>query len=281
MRRVRARKPRGVHHTSGFDLVGRKWLLLGFLIAAFVIGWQFAHEQPSFEALPLDAAKAAASLPENHNDRPAWPASSDLAFGPRRHVFPYSVIPGGISSPEELRQVAAHDPVVSQHFQGFNFEQAHLVRLSEKQSMYVSYRIGDKVYWTRRKVSLYPGETLISDGNIQARTRCGNRVALAPLNGGSPLEPTLAELEAPPIPFDPGLSPPPLPSPAMPKLLEAAVPRQKASPFWFIPPIYVPPGSSRSSPVPLAVTPEPGSLILISSGLAGIYWRIRKTKRNL
>jgi len=30
--------------------------------------------------------------------------------------------------------------------------------------MYVAYRKGDKVYWTRKKVALHPGETLISDG---------------------------------------------------------------------------------------------------------------------
>jgi hypothetical protein len=269
-----------VHHSRGFDPGGRKWLLLGFLTAACVVGWQFAHQQPSIEALPLDWTKTPALLPENHGDHSAWPASSDVAFGSRRHVFPYSVIPGGISSPEELREVAAHDPVVSQHFQGFDFERAHLVRLSEKQTRYVSYRIGDKVYWTRRKVSLYPGETLISDGNIEARTRCGNRVALAPLNGGSPLEPALAELEAPPMRLDPGLSPPPLPVAAMPKLVEAAIPRQKSSPFWLIPPVYIPPGgSSNSSPAPLAVTPEPGSVILISSGLAGICWRMRKKRK--
>jgi len=33
--------------------------------------------------------------------------------------------------------------------------------------MYVAYRKGDKVYWTRKKVALHPGETLISDGKLQ------------------------------------------------------------------------------------------------------------------
>lgn len=281
LRRLKARKAGSVQHSRRSDLVRRKWLILGFLTAACVISWQLARQQPTFELRPLVSATAAAQLPESQGDSIAWPRMPDSPFGTKRRVFAYSVIPGGISTPEELRQVAAKDPVVSRHFQGFNFDRAHLVRLAQKQSIYVSYRIGDRVYWTRGKVTLYPGETLISDGSMEARTRCGNRIALAPLNGGSPLEPPLEELEAPPIRLDPDLSPPPLPSPAAAKLAEVPLAAQKAGHFfWFIPPVYVPPGSSGSSREPLAVTPEPGSLVLISSGLAGICWRIRKAKKN-
>jgi hypothetical protein len=35
--------------------------------------------------------------------------------------------PGGGGSGEELRQIAEHDPVVEQHFQGFGYSHAHLV----------------------------------------------------------------------------------------------------------------------------------------------------------
>jgi exosortase/archaeosortase family protein len=65
-----------------------------------------------------------------------------------------------------LRQISDHDPVVGQQFQGFDYANAHLVPVSEKQLIYVAFRKGDKVYWTRKKVALHPGETLISDGKI-------------------------------------------------------------------------------------------------------------------
>ena len=31
---------------------------------------------------------------------------------------------------------------------------------------------------------------------------------------------------------------------------------------------------------PLAVTPEPGTLLLFSSGLAGVFWKLRKSGRK-
>ena len=43
---------------------------------------------------------------------------------------------------DDLREIAEHDPVVAQHFQGFDYEHAHLVTVSEKQLMYVAYRTG-------------------------------------------------------------------------------------------------------------------------------------------
>jgi hypothetical protein len=172
------------------------------------------------------------------------------------------------------------DPVVSRHFQGFDYPRAHLVKLSAEQAMYVSYRIGDRVYWTRRKISLHTGETLITDGTIVARTRCGNRVAAVPLDKGSPLEPSPEDLEGAiplrdPVPTFPALvtlnSPPAKLPPAVPSAA-------KHGGWWFIPPpIYVPSGSSGG---PLAVTPEPGSILLISSGLAAVYWRSRKARRK-
>jgi hypothetical protein len=173
-----------------------------------------------------------------------------------------------------------YDPVVSRHFRGFDYQRAHLVRVSAEKAMFVSYRIGDRVYWTRRKVSLHPGETLITDGTIVARTRCGNRLAEIPLEPGSPLEPLPDELEGA-IPLrDPVPTPPTLATLNSPsdKLPPAATPATTHRGWWFIPPpVYVPGDPSGG---PLAVTPEPGSVLLISSGLAAVYWRSRKARRK-
>ena len=90
-----------------------------------------------------------------------------------------------------------HDPVVAKQFAGFDFQRAHLVQVSGTQAMHVAYRMGQKVYWTRKKVKLHPGETLISDGKIVARARCGNRIAMVPLGPPALTEPADADLNQP------------------------------------------------------------------------------------
>jgi len=199
----------------------------------------------------------------------------------------YSVIPGGVASAEELRQAMEHDPVAAQQFAGFDFERAHLVQVSEQQSMHVAYRMGDKVYWTRKKVALHKGETLISDGKIAARTRCGNRIAVAPLGPPALAEPAEADLDQPLFSNDMvthEVDPQtetyaaviPMAAPVEGNALQPT--KRKAIPF-FILPFFGLPGGGSSHP-PLAVTPEPATLLLFSSGLAGVYWKSRKARRK-
>jgi hypothetical protein len=97
-----------------------------------------------------------------------------------RPVYPYSVVSGGVKSASELKWMAQHDRVVASHYAGFDYDHARIVRLLLTRTAYVSYRIGDKVYFTRHRVTLKQGETLITDGKMTARTRCGNRVEEAP-----------------------------------------------------------------------------------------------------
>ena len=115
----------------------------------------------------------------------------------RRLVYPYSIVPGGVTSPDELREAAAHDSVVASHYSGFNYRRAHLVEVKQAQKVYLSYRLRNKVYWTVRQAILHPGEKLLTDGNLTARTRCGNQVSVLPQALTSPEEPTLAELDRP------------------------------------------------------------------------------------
>jgi len=98
----------------------------------------------------------------------------------RRPIYPYSVISGGVRSGHELKAAAEQDPVVALHYAGFDYAHARLVQLLTERSVYLSYRIGKRVYWTRRRVKLHKGETLLTDGKMTARTRCANRVEEAP-----------------------------------------------------------------------------------------------------
>ena len=117
-----------------------------------------------------------------------------------RPVYPYSVVPGGVRDVAELRWAAAHDPVVRAHYAGFNYDNGRVVRLVLARTAYVSYRIGNKIYWTRHRVKLKKGETVITDGKIIARTRCANRVEEVPQQAASEMEPPALKFDQPGLP---------------------------------------------------------------------------------
>jgi len=116
---------------------------------------------------------------------------------PGRLIYPYSVIPGGVRSPEELKAVSERDPAVHEHYSRFDFRKARVVTVRESRLVYLSYRVGDKIYWTTKRVSLHNGEQLITDGTITARARCGNRVASLPQKYGFAREPSAAMFDQP------------------------------------------------------------------------------------
>ncbi|MGH9501269.1 MAG: PEP-CTERM sorting domain-containing protein [Terriglobales bacterium] len=217
---------------------------------------------------------------------PEFPNQEYPAFTgtqPSRPTYLYSVIPGGIANQKELRRAMERDPVVAREFAGFNFQTAHLVQVSGKKLMHVAYRMGDKVYWTRKKVELHPGEMLISDGKIVARTRCGNRVAMAALGPPAFVEPLEADFNQPLFSNDmvtQEVDPKPEAYAAvLPDAAETLQPakRKRIAPFFILPVFGLPGGSSHT---PLAVAPEPGTMLLLSSGLAGVFWKVRKSRRK-
>ena len=258
--------------------------------ATAAVTWQFARQQP--------VATLAYTTPQsnrpalNSEAPPEYPRETYSSFvAPRqgRPSYLYSVIPGGIASADELRQSMQDDPVVAREFEGFDFQRAHLVKVSENQLMHVAYRMGDKVYWTRKKVALHSGETLISDGKIVARTRCGNRIAMAPLGPPSIVEPMEADFsqplfsndmvtrEAEPQP-EPYAAVIPTATPVEAKAMQPTG-GKRSLPFFLLPAFGVP-AMGGGSHTPLAVAPEPGTMLLCSSGLLGVYWKSRKSRRK-
>lgn len=230
----------------------------------------------------------------------------------KRGVYPYSVVPGGVEDPDDLQRATQHDFVVWQHYARFQYEHARLVRATEAREVYLSYRLRDRIFWTRKKVRLHVGELLLTDGKITARARCGNQVSETPKPEVSEEEPAedvldkpVAELMPPPLPIRSSLLPPSLTgadpvSPQGPQLFTGGFV------FPYVPyGVPIPPGLCESAAqekfeeshgitdneknekpcVPHRhkppVVPEPSTLVLISSGLAAVYWRYRKTGRAL
>ena len=215
-------------------------------------------------------------------------------------VYPYSVIPGGVQTPEDLRQVSDHDRIVGGHYAGFDFRNARIVELDQPKLVYLSYRMGDRVFWTTKRINLHKGEKLITDGRMTARTRCANQVSESPQPAVSPAEPPAAKFEEPfegtagqiPFPGDNSLGSGrelsgfgAVPPPGLQSLNSAPFPGGGLPPV-FPPPIPskgCPPGEIPGGPnkpchhrPPPPPVPDPATILLVSSGLAGIYWGRRK-----
>lgn len=208
----------------------------------------------------------------------------------QRSLYPYSVIAGGVVSAAELTKAIANDPVVAQHYSGFSAVGAHVVNLRQKSSFYVSYRIGEDVFWTKRVIILHKGELLLSDGRYSARARCGNRLSETPQLPVSQQEPMLdafekAQPEPPSLPYI--ANPPPTffrPSPLLMPIENRFLPR--VEPFVpYMPtvgwqpdvPVVSPPQNPLSPPVqpaPPTITAESGTATLLIVGGFGL-WALR------
>lgn len=213
-----------------------------------------------------------------------------------RPNYPYSIIPGGAYSPAELRIVNEKDPLVRDHYADFNIRNARLVVLTEDRSEYVSFKLHQRIYWTRNKLRIPKGEILLTDGYNYARTRCGNRLSNKPQANTTALQPPdrllslppfrpelLAEIpaaEAPPMGELAQLFPnlphtmPPL-APVLPAGTESALPLEESwppapafSPIIPMAPGYLPPSQTPAqnvtgipptltTPVTTAIAPVP------------------------
>jgi hypothetical protein len=227
-----------------------------------------------------------------------------------RPLYPYSVIPGGLENAQELRRAVTGDSAVAQHYADFDLAKARIVSLDRSREAYVSYRIGNQIYWTNHKLTLAAGESLVTDGKQEARARCGNRISDVPQTPVSPIEPAeknfdnalpLVAMSLPPYdpPFDVPLEPPaPPPGSAS---SPPSLPFDPGGGFPpFDPPIIggggggsgggggggtpsIPPGSGGGSTpgTPVVATPEPSSALLLGVGLVAVLSSLFFSKRAL
>jgi hypothetical protein len=210
-----------------------------------------------------------------------------------RKVYPYSIVPGGAENLDEAKR-AMSDPAVKANYAGIDFTKLRQLTLKKNLSGYVSYRWGDKIYWTSKMLTLRPGETVFTDGVNLVRGRCLNcysPYAMLPIRPDEPTEKVLdTPVEIPVISYSfpripvlaPELPPPPeelTPSVPIFPPTSPATPGKSGGGIWFplvpiIPPIHRHPGLPPSGPLPpvpppvvVVVTPEPDFRWL----LAGLF----------
>lgn len=277
-------------------------MLVG-LVACVVCAWQFGDRvvgllDPMPRMSTADLPRPAASAPTVREAQ---------TLPQRRPVYPYSVISGGVDSADELRIAMRFDPVVAAHYADFDLFRTRVERVTASRAVYVSFRSGDRVAWTTRRLTLKPGETILTDGRNSARTRCGNRIADVPPATDAAEEPEPEVLDTPlppaPLPLDllagfdtlVGLGEIPVPRengdivtpPALPPLL-APPDLPEPSVLQFPPLFWTPPGlilgpipddqQPPSNPEPAPI-PEPGTLLLLSPALAVFAW-VRRSRRR-
>lgn len=111
------------------------------------------------------------------DQRSPVPSACEEANGGRRVVYSLSVVPGGLCSDAEAITAAERDSVVRNHYSGIQLHNLRLAKAPGSLSGYLSYRRGDKVYWTKTARTIPEGEALLVSGQEKLRARCGNRIS--------------------------------------------------------------------------------------------------------
>jgi hypothetical protein len=260
-----------------FSQLSSLLLLVGvFPLLLFTYKWLRPRTSPP-PAMPAPLPSMARSNEELRISGELW----------SRPLLPYSVIPGGVANAQELRTALMNDPVVARHYSGFDLAETRLAHLDRDEAVYVSYRLGGQIYWTSRRLTLLKGEAILTDGEHQARMRCGNRISATPEKPVSPRQPELAG-------YVPDLADGPLPdlvppaNTATPEIVELSPFGATQSPTgWFFIPPFVPTSGTPGTPLtpgtpgspPLVPTPEPGTLFLLISGISVLAYARKKLTR--
>jgi hypothetical protein len=238
----------------------------------------------------VSCERRVARTPENAEVSVFHPDRDRLTQVP--HVYPYSLIPGGVDGTEEFQAYRAVDMVLATHYRGIG---SHLATttLSRERWLYASYRVSDNIYWTKNRIPVHRGEAVLTDGSNLVRARCGNRLSELPQQPVRRFEPptVAADLFQPGLPFVPEALPdiPPTPpmGPRLPGLgLSPASPPTVAPPVISTvslpstpvgPSIWLPPSTSPAS----ILVPEGHTSVLMLSGLLAVaaVARLAKSKR--
>ena len=125
------------------------------------------------------------------------PAEERADAGRERPQFRHSIVMGGVYDRDDVERAVRTDATVDAPYRDIDVQKLEPHVLSAPRQAYVSYRIGHRVFWTRKPVTIQAGETVLSDGSSAIRARCGNRISDLPMEPTSGVEPAEGELDEP------------------------------------------------------------------------------------
>jgi hypothetical protein len=165
-------------HTTRFRLERRATRFIGLtvLLVGVISAFLIVLSLPEAPSTPALLHVVAAEPDVTGRVEPTAATGAVGALDPRP-VYRHSVVPGGVHSATDVDRVIRLDPVVRAHYNGLDVSSLRVVTVTEPRMAYVSYRVGDQVYWTDRQVRLEAGEQLLTDGTVEIRARCGNLVS--------------------------------------------------------------------------------------------------------
>jgi len=170
---------------------------LAILFLDNMVVWAAITPRSPKPAAPVENLATAVHEPRSDSD---FLSEASVTFAPEKQdrvFYPYSVIPGGARNVAELKEAIAHDTSVAEHYADFNLSKTRVITLTAARAVYVSYRVGDGIFWTKNRLNLAAGESVLTDGEHMARTRCGNRISAAPVQLSSKAEPAPEAMEVP------------------------------------------------------------------------------------
>jgi len=100
--------------------------------------------------------------------------------GRSRPVYPFSLVPGGVYSTQELERALKVSKELRSHYSDLDLSRVQLIRLRADTPAYVSYRHNNQIFWTRHKLLLHSGELVLTDGHYSVRARCANQISMVP-----------------------------------------------------------------------------------------------------
>ena len=186
--------------------------------------------------------------------------SEGTAHRPERGATPapwYGLCPyKSVASLDDFRRVMGSDQRLAAYYGGFHWDKARLVTTAAPRLVYVSYQKAGALARTKYPLLLPKGDTLLTDGVLQARTYCCNEVF--EIVDAPPPPPSEGEQPASPLPPSPqALWPPESP-------LSLAPPAGETPPSELVAPPGAPPFSPPSTPAdvpPSSLLPPPGGLV--------------------
>ena len=183
-------------YTRRLEKASRREQRLGAFAVFSVVAGVTALLAPDLMASRQESGMAiGSSLMSTPAPSSAAPTAAHNRESAARRVYPYSIIPGGVADVAELTRVISADRVVAAHYADFDVARARAVTVTKPRAVYVSYRKGDQVFWTAKKLMLAQGETLFTDGENEMRARCANRISDVPRFPVEAHGPSEAELD--------------------------------------------------------------------------------------